>query len=163
MRDASQSIWRLAVLAIVAWSTACTDQAVQPAAVTPLTVELVSAEPRLHDPLATYRIHNTSDRPLAYQGYGGGIPDCRVAIYSEGKWLERTPAWVECATGREFLTLAPGAEATLELVAERSDLPMRVGVGYWEPVAGDPPPWKEWSWAWSSGEPLDDILNPSDG
>lgn len=162
MHRIRQSIGRFAVLALAAWLAACADRLEQSTAPTSVTVELVTVEQGLHEAKATYRVLNPTSRTLGYQGsFGAGVPVFRLALQSEGKWIERKPAWVECATGRSFFTLGPGAEVTFEVRAERPDLPVRVGVGTWEPVDGDPPNWVDWSWAWSGAVVVEERLNPS--
>jgi hypothetical protein len=152
------------VLALVSWALGCADPVEQAVTPAPVTIELVTVEQGLYDGKATYWVRNVGDRALAYQGSSGtGEPNWRIAIQFEGKWLERKPAWVDCATGREFYTLDPGAEAKFEVLAQRPDLPMRVGVGTWEPRDGDPPRWMEWTWAWSRSVIVDDELNRSGG
>jgi hypothetical protein len=111
---------------------------------------------------AVYRVVNAGDRPIAYRGSAvDGEPCVRLAILSEGRWIERTPVWTECGTGLEYLTLAPGAEVRVEVRAQRPDLPMRLGVGWWEPRDGDHPPWTEWTWVWSPGERLEEQGAPA--
>lgn len=161
MRRIRQSIGRLAVLAIAAWAAACTDRLEQSTAPASVRVELVTVEQGLHEAKATYRVVNGSGRAMAYQGYFGGVPVSRLAIQSEGKWIERRPVWSWCSLGEDFFTLESGAEAKFEVRAQRPDLPMRVGVGTWAPVDGDPPDWMDWSWAWSDAVVVEERLNPS--
>ena len=155
--------FQLALLLATAPALAgCAEQAA-PASTPPIQVELVEVKQGMYEPRATYRVVNTSDRVLAYQGGISGVPVSRLAVLFEGEWLEDKPAWVDCATGREICTLQPGAEATFEVRTPRPDLPIKVGVGAWEPVEGEPPAWNEWSWAWSRRQVLDDVSNQTDG
>lgn len=152
-----------ALLAFTSVWAGCTKRAAQPGASATVTIELASVEQGLYEPRATFRIVNASDHALAYQGYSGGVPVFRFALQSDGKWVERSPAWIECATGEAYFTLEPGAERMIEVVAQRPDLSLRVGVGTWTPAEGAPPDWSHWSWVWSQGVVVDDLLNASDG
>ena len=51
--------------------------------------------------------------------------------------------------GRDVFDLAPGAEVAFEVLAQRPDLPMRVGVGTWKSADGPPLVWDTRTWVWS--------------
>lgn len=139
----------LLAAALLAGTAGCGEPQDVPEPAAPLAVELVRVEQGLYDATAHFRVRNTGGRALRYEGYGSGIPFSRVALENEGTWVERTPVWLECDVGRDVFDLAPGAEAAFEVLAQRPDLPMRVGVGTWEPAGGPPPVWSTWDWVWS--------------
>jgi hypothetical protein len=155
---------QFAALAALALGLGCTrtEDAPSEAAV---RVELVNMTPGTFGTYAAdavYRVVNDGDQPIAYWGSSvDGEPCVRLAILTEGRWLEHTPVWIKCATGLEVRTLAAGAEVRLEVRVQRPDLPMRLGVGWWEPREGDHPPWMEWTWVWSPGERLEEQGAPA--
>ncbi len=157
MQLRAQAMIRTAVVCIAAWTACCARPTDPTVDASPVLVELLTVKPGLYEPTATYRVVNNSDHALAYRGSAADkAPVLRLAIQSNGKWVEREPAWAGCGTGLEYLTLEPGAEISLELKSPRPDLPMRVGIGTWDPVDGAPPMWKEWTWTWSAAKVLAD-------
>src|SRR5687768_16774638 len=132
MQLRAQAMIRTAVVGIAAWTACCARPTDPTVDASPVLVELLTVRPGLYEPTVIYRVLNTSDHPLAYRGsQANRAPVSRVAIQSDGRWVEREPAWIECSTGLEYCTLEPGAEVSLELTTPRPDLPLRVGVGTW--------------------------------
>ena len=157
-----QSIGRLAVLALAAWTSSCTDhQPDQSTTPAPVRIELVAIKQGPNVPTATFRVVNNSGRALAYQGNSAGTPVYRLGLQSEGRWVERAPDGV--ATSQKVCTLEPGAGVSFEVRAPIPYLSMCVGVGTWEPGGGDLPELVDWHWTWSSTVVFDDGRNPSGG
>lgn len=146
---------RWALLAITAIASACADE-VAPQRSGGVLVEFEQVVQGPYGATARYRMTHAGEVPVAYQGNVDGSPDFRCALLSDGRWIEREPAWVTCATGRALHTLAPGDQVSFEVPALRVDLPMRLGIGWWAPREGDPPRWPDWNWVWSAGARLEE-------
>jgi hypothetical protein len=128
-----------------------------------LRFELVRVEWTPHatmgdeDVRAWFALVNDSREPVAFWGGMGERPSYRLAYQSEGRWVERTPAWVECGTGLDVGVLQPGERVELEVWVPRPDLPLRVGAGVWTPFDAPRPPWTGWRWIWTDALVLDEL------
>lgn len=128
-----------------------------------LRLELVRVEWTPHatmgdeDVRAWFALVNDSSEPVAFWGVNGEQPSYRLAYWSEGEWIERTPAWVESGTGRDVGVLRPAERAELEVWVPRPDLPLRVGAGVWTPFDTPRPSWTEWRWTWSDALVLEEL------
>lgn len=107
-------------------------------------------KPTVHDSLlyADFKLVNAGSSPIAYRKSNEN-PVYRHGYLMDGRWVEVEPIWIECGLGLSRGKLNPGQETAFEVLVEHPDLPLRVGVGYWEYPMADIPHPRDWSWLWA--------------
>ena len=107
--------------------------------------------------VARFQLVNASDAPIAFRGVNGVDPIYRHRYSVDGEWVEGEPLWWGCGTGLDEGVLAIGGVAEFEVWVERPDLPLEVGVGYWDSSLDEIPDWDAWSWIWAEPVVVDDV------